>query len=43
MKGENILQSNVFEISGNKNNFFQEYINFKLNAFTGFKQLFDKI
>lgn len=43
MKGENILQSNVFEISGNKNDFSLACIDFELDAFSGFNQLFDEI
>ncbi|ENX16372.1 hypothetical protein F895_01573 [Acinetobacter sp. CIP 64.2] len=43
MKGENILQSNVFEISGNKNTFSQDCVSFGQNEFMGFQRLFDKI
>lgn len=43
MKGENILQSNVFEISGNKNIFSQDCVSFGQNEFMGFQKLFDKI
>ncbi|QTH73473.1 ATP-dependent nuclease [Pseudoalteromonas xiamenensis] len=42
MKGENILQTNVFEISGNKNDFSHACVNFERGAFREFQQLFDK-
>lgn len=43
MKGENILNTNVFEISGNKNDFSRLCINFEADVFVEFRKLFDKL
>lgn len=42
IKGESILQSNVFEIVGRKNDFAEICATFDQSEFVAFTQLFDK-
>lgn len=43
MKGEHVLQTNVFEISGQKNDFSERCSIFERHEFNEFQQLFQKI
>ena len=43
LKGDHILDTEVFDINGNKNKFADKLIDLEPNEFVNFKLIFDKI